>query len=583
MPNERTIPSDQPKTVVTSTILSAGTEVPKTCNVLSVVISKEVNRVPSASIIITDGEPSKQDFEISNKADFEPGKEIEIKIGYRGSEETVFKGIVVKHSIRTRKKNSLLIIECRDKAAKMTAVCKNNYFKDVTDSDVMEQLIDAYGLEKDVEATTVQQQQMVQYNSTDWDFLLCRADANGMLCIANDGKMNIKKPDFSAAPVLTVQYGATVHELDAEIDARLQYKAVKGTMWNYTDQELLADVEAEEPAVPAAGNLDGAALADVLGEDEFVLYHSGKIEEPELQQWVNAKMMKHRLAKIRGQVKIDGTAAVLPGQIIELQGVGERFKGKLFVTAVRQQYENGNWQTSIQFGINPEWFAQTYNVQQPMAGALLPAVEGLQIGIVTKLEGDPDGENRIMVRIPVIHKDDEGAWCRVSSLDAGKERGMFFLPEVNDEVLVGFIQNDPRHGVVLGMLNSSALPAHLTASDDNHEKGYQSRSKMKMIFNDDKKTINIETPGGHKVIIDEDAKKIQLEDMNGNKITMNEDGIKIESIKDIQLKASKDMKIEGGSNVNLKGGSQTKVEGGAGAEFSSGGATNVKGSIVNLN
>lgn len=583
MSNGSTIPSDQPKTVVTSTISSGGTEISNTYHVLSVIVSREVNRIPSATIIIIDGDPAAQTFEISNKAEFEPGKEIEIKLGYQSSEETVFKGIVVKHSIKTRKTNSLLIIECRDKAAKMTAACKSNYFKEITDSDVMEQLIDTYGLEKDVEATSIEHKQLVQYNCSDWDFMLCRADVNGLLCIASNGKLSIKKPNFSGAAVLTVQYGATVHELDAEIDARLQYKTVKGTMWNYTDQELLSDVEAEEPSVPTAGNLDGATLADVLGEDEFVLYHSGKIEEPELQQWVNAKMMKHRLAKIRGQVKIDGTAAVSPGQIIELLGVGERFEGKLFVTAVRQQYENGNWQTNIQFGINPEWFVQTFEVQQPMAGALLPAIEGLQIGIVTKLESDPDGEDRIMVRIPVIHKNDEGAWCRVSSLDAGKERGMFFRPEINDEVIVGFINNDPRHGVVLGMLNSSAMPAHLTASDDNHEKGYQSRSKMKMIFNDEKKSINIETPGGHKVLIDEDQKKIHLEDMNGNKITMNEDGITIESIKDIKIKAAADMKMEGGSNVNLKGGSQTKVEGGSGAEISSGGTTTVKGSTVNLN
>ena len=583
MPNERTIPSEQPKTVVTSTITSGGTQIPETCHVLSVVVSKEVNRIPVATIVIADGDPAAQSFEMSNKAEFEPGKEIEIKLGYRSSEETVFKGIVVKHSIKTRKKNSLLIIECRDKAAKMTAACKSHYFKEMKDSDVMEQLIDTYGLDKDVEGTSIEHQQLVQYNCSDWDFLVCRADAAGMLCIPNDGKLSIKKPNFSGETVLTVQYGATIHELDAEIDARLQYKAVKGTMWNYTDQELLADIEAEEPSIPTAGNLNGTTLANVLGEEEFMLYHSGKIEEPELQQWVNAKMMKHRLAKIRGQVKIDGTAAVAPGQIIELQGVGERFEGKLFVTAVRQQYENGNWQTNIQFGINPEWFAQTFNVQQPMAAALLPAIEGLQIGIVTQLESDPDGEDRILVRIPVIHKDDEGAWCRVSSLDAGDERGMFFRPEINDEVIVGFINNDPRHGIVLGMLNSSAKPAHLSAKDDNHEKGYQSRSKMKLIFNDDKKSINIETPGGHKVVIDEDAKKIELEDMNGNKIILNEDGITIESIKEIKMKAATDLKMEGGANVNLKGGSQTKVEGGAGAEISSGGATNVKGSIVNLN
>jgi Rhs element Vgr protein len=582
MPNGSSIPSDQPKTVVTSTIFSGGTAVSTAYHVLSVVINKEVNRIPTALIVLLDGDVASQTFEISNAPDFEPGKEIEIKLGYQSSEETVFKGLVVKHSIKTRKNNSVLMIECKDKAAKMTAACKSKYFRDTKDSDVMEQLIDGYGLEKDVETTNVEHKQLVQYNTTDWDFMLCRAEVNGLLCIANDGKLKIAKPDFAADTALTIEYGVSIIELDAEIDARLQYKAVKGVTWLYPDQEI-NEVSATEPFLPNAGNLDGATLAAVLNEEAFVLYHSGKIEEPELQQWIDAKMMKHRLAKIRGNVLVEGTSDVNPGQVIELKGIGERFVGKLFVTAVRQEYTNGDWQTSLQFGINPEWFTQTYNVQQPMAGAMLPAIEGLQVGIVTQLESDPDGEDRIMVRIPVIHKEDEGAWCRVSSLDAGKERGMFFRPEINDEVIVGFINNDPRHGVVLGMMNSSKMPAHLTAKDDNHEKGYQSRSKLKMIFNDDKKSICIETPGGHKVVIDEDQKKIHIEDLNGNKMTMNDEGITIESIKDIKMKAAAEIKMEAGSNATLKAGAQAKVEGGAGAEISSGGTTGVKGSMVNIN
>src|SRR3954469_18659740 len=102
MPDGRTIPSDQPKTVVSSTILSGGTAVSTAYHVLSVVVSKEVNRIPSAQIVMVDGDVASQTFEISNTPDFEPGKEIEIKLGYQSSEETVFKGIVVKHSIRTR-------------------------------------------------------------------------------------------------------------------------------------------------------------------------------------------------------------------------------------------------------------------------------------------------------------------------------------------------------------------------------------------------------------------------------------------------------------------------------------------------
>lgn len=582
MPNQRTIPSDAPKTVATFTILSAGTAVPREYHILSIIVNKEVNRISSATIILLDGEASKQSFAISNKADFEPGKEIEIKAGYRSTEESVFKGVVIKHGIKVRKNNSVLVIECRDKAVKMTGACKSKYFKDVKDSDIMEELIDAHGLDKDVTATTVTYKQVVQYNSTDWDFVLCRCDAAGMLCFVNDNKITISKPQFSGNAALTIQYGATVLDLDAEIDARLQFKSVKGSSWSYTDQSLLDSVEAEDPGVPDAGNITADALADVIGDNEFRLFHSGKMEEPELQAWVNTRALKNKLAKIRGRVRTDGTAAVSPGQLIQLNGVGERFEGKLYVTGVRHEVEDGSWQTVFQFGINPEWFAETYKIQQPLAGGLLPAIEGLQVGVVTQLKDDPDGENRILVKIPVIHKDDDGAWCRVCTLDAGNNRGSFFLPEIDDEVIVGFINNDPRHGVVLGMVNSSSKPAPLTAADENHEKGFQTRSEMKMIFNDDKKSILIQTPAGNKVEITEEDKKIHLEDQNGNKLTMNSDGITIESAKDIILKASGDIKGEG-TNIEMKASAAVKVEGGSGADFKSSGTTNLKGSMVNIN
>lgn len=583
MPNERTIPSDAPKSVCTFTILSDGEEVPKEHHMLSLVVSKELNRIPTATIIFMDGDPAKASFEVSNKELFQPGKEIEIKAGYRSDEETIFKGIVIRHGIKVRKAGAVLIVECKDKAVKMTVACKSKYSKEVKDSDVIEELIDSYGVDKDVAATDVSHKELVQYRSTDWDFMLCRLDANGHVCMVSDGKITTAKPDFSPEAALTIQYGATIHELDAEIDARFQYKAVKAGAWHPADQELADSTEAADPGVPDAGNLSADTLADVIGLDDYQMLHSGNLQEQELQQWANAKMLRHRLAKIRGSVRTDGTAAVLPGKLIQLNGVGERFEGKLYVTGVRHQIEKGNWETVFQFGLNPEWFAETYHVQQPMAGALLPAIQGLQVGIATKLEGDPDGEDRIMVRLPVIHKEDEGIWSRICTLDAGENRGTFFRPEIDDEVIVGFINNDPRHAVILGMCNSSSKPAPLPGSDDNHEKGYVSRSEMKMIFNDDKKTIQIETPGGNKVLISEDEKKIHMEDQNGNKITMDKDGIKIESIKELTLKAATDLKAEAGSNANLKGGSQLKVEGGAGAEFSSGGSTKLKGSVVQIN
>src|SRR5687768_7525435 len=116
--NERTIPSEAARSVSTFTILSEGVAVTRTFQVLSIVVHKEVNRIPQATIVFLDGAPADETFPISNAPDFEPGKKIEIRLGFRAQEETVFKGIVIKHGIKIRETGSVLTIECRDEAVK---------------------------------------------------------------------------------------------------------------------------------------------------------------------------------------------------------------------------------------------------------------------------------------------------------------------------------------------------------------------------------------------------------------------------------------------------------------------------------
>jgi len=88
----------------------------------------------------------------------------------------------------------------------------------------MEELIDAHSLTKDVEATIPSLKEIVQYQSTDWDFLLCRAEANGQVVLIDDKKVTVARPVLSGSAVLQIEYGATVLELDAEIDVRWQSK-----------------------------------------------------------------------------------------------------------------------------------------------------------------------------------------------------------------------------------------------------------------------------------------------------------------------------------------------------------------------
>ncbi|WP_438426385.1 type VI secretion system tip protein VgrG [Aquimarina macrocephali] len=575
------IPSTKPKSVSTFTILLDGNKMSEQFKVMSIVIQEEINSISKATILLQDGSAAEQGFKSSDGEELVPGKQIEIQAGYQNDEETVFKGITIKHSIKVRKSVSVLVIECRHEAIKMTTKLKNNYFHELNDSDIADQLCRDNGLSIDSDSSEITHKEIVQFNCTDWDFMVCRAEENGFWVTTEEGtKIIFKAPNFNQEPILTLAYGGTIKELDAEIDARYQYEALKSISWNPADQEAI-NSEAQDPSVPAAGNISATDLAGVVDNDELEIRHMA-LSGAELQNWANSRLKKQRLSKIRGKLKIDGIHTPKLGQICELQDVGERFEGKVMISGVRHHIEKGNWETFIQFGESPKRFAEKFKLEQPLASSLLPAAEGLQIGVVTNLE-DPDGEERIQVRLPMVHDSDDGAWMRLCALDAGENRGWVFRPEIGDEVIAGFLNSDPRYGVILGKVHSSKHTAPYEAANDNHEKGYLSREELKLLFDDDKKVITIETPGGHKAILNDDDTSITLEDSNGNKIVMNSDGIEIKSIKDIKLKASADIKMDGGANVEIGGGANAKLEGGAGAELSSGGSTAVKGSTVMIN
>lgn len=581
MNNTGTIQTSKSADLVTFKILIEGEELSKQYEVKNITVSKEVNKIPTAQIVLIDGDASERDFKLSNEELLIPGKEIEITAGYHSDEETIFKGIVIKHNLRIRASSAQLIVECKDEAVKMTVGRKSKYFYESTDSDIFEEIIGKYSLSKDVETTNYNHAELVQYNASDWDFVVSRAQANGKLCFVDDGTITIAKPNVSQAEIETVTFGGSLLDFDAEIDARHQVKKVAAYSWNHADQEVI-EIEGKDPNVSLNGNLSVSDLNKTIGLESMELRHGGVVTDTELQDWADAKWLFQQLAKVRGRVKFQGIPSVKPNTILKLEGVGDRFNGNVYVTGVQHVISEGNWVANAQFGLSTEWFSETFEISAKPASGLLPAIQGLQVGIVSQLEEDPDGEDRILVQIPIVNNEEEGIWCRVASPDAGENRGIFFRPEIGDEVIVGFINEDPNDAIVLGMLHSSAKPSPITATDDNHEKGIVTRSEMKVLFDDDKKIITIETPAGKIISLDEDEGAITIEDDNSNVITINSDGISMESAGDISLKASGDVNIEG-TNVSIAANAEFKAEGSAGAEVSTSAIAVLKGSLVQIN
>jgi Rhs element Vgr protein len=556
---------------------------------LSLSVSKETNRIPVAKLVFRDGEAAEKSFEISNDDAFVPGKKITIQIGRDGSNTQVFNGIIITHAVKVKANgNSELHIECRDNAVSMTIGRHSKYYEQIKDSDLFEQLIKNYGLTADTKSTTLVHKEIVQHHITDWDFLLLRAESNGMLVNVSDGSIKIGPPDTSTSPVLQVTFGSSILEFEAEMDARNQWKSVKAASWDYTGQQLFT-ADSSSTTLSEPGNISGNQLAGATKTD-YEMHHSGHVLQQELQTWADGAFMRSRLAKIRGVAKVEGFADIHPGDMVKIDGVGDRFNGNAYVTAVRQDVGQGLWETQIQFGLHPEYHVQLHKdiPDVPNAG-LVGSINGLQIGKVVKLESDPDGENRIMVRIPVIDKDAQGIWTRVATLDAGQNRGSFFLPEINDEVIVGFINNDPRYAVTLGMLNSSKNPAPIIAQDANDKKGFTTRSKMHLNFDDNTKTITIDTPAGNSITIDEAGMQIEIKDQNSNKVTMNTSGITLDSPKNVEIKAGVNLTISAAATLSIsaaslsvKADADVSVQG-AIAKLSSQGITEITGSIVKIN
>ena len=151
--------------------------------VVSVVVSKEINRIPTAKIVFRDGEASTRTFEVSNSNDVIPGKKIVIQFGRDGANKQVFKGIITKNAIKIKENgNTELHVECKDEAIKMAIGRKSRYYENLKDNQLFDELIGRYaGLTADAETTGLTHKELVQHHITDWDFLLLRAEANSML------------------------------------------------------------------------------------------------------------------------------------------------------------------------------------------------------------------------------------------------------------------------------------------------------------------------------------------------------------------------------------------------------------------
>ena len=600
-------PSKNSTDVLRVSIEANGSDVTETIKISHIRVRKSVNRIPTATISILDGDMPDQKFPLSDEDDFAPGKTIKIKVGYGdATQDQIFSGIILKHGISISSSNeSLLVLECKDAAVKMTVGRKNaNFVKQtssaaaIKDKEIMSTVIGAYSdLTPKLGETKAAMSGIVQYNSTDWDFLISRAEANAMLVMVSDSTVTVDVPDLMTSPVLTVSYGQDMQEFKANIDPSYQFSKVSSNAWD------LSSLAIQNQEVSALSDSSSQAkingdLSKVIGLKEYRLQSQTPLVQQSLTDWATAQQTRSQLSLLRGYVRFQGSASAELGKMIELKGVGTRFSGNAFISTVEHEIKVGNWSTEIEFGCSPNWFTERKDVVAPSASGLLPGAEGLQIGIVKQLDKDPDEQYRIKVSVPVLKASEEGVWARLAHFYASSGFGAFIIPEIGDEVVLGYFNNDPSCPVILGSLYSQKNTAPIDLTAENYTKALITKTKLTLEFDDEKKIITLKTPGGHSVVMDDEKENIIITDSNKNTMKMNSDGISMTSPGDIALKADGKITLKATGNIESTATGDVTVEGmnvsntaktaftakgSASAELSASGTTTVKGAMVMIN
>ena len=582
-------------------IKAAGSVIDSSYQVASIDTWNAVNRVPRARIVLFDGSASDSTFAVSSTATFLPGTAIEISGGYEGQLTPIFSGIVIRHGIEIpRNAASTLLVDIADAAIAMTVARKTAVSQKQKDSDLISALISNYGtLSSDVAATTTEHEAIVQFDATDWDTLLTRAEMNGQLVVTDGGKITVKAPDTSKAAALRVTYGESILDLRAEMDAvgQLPASAIKSYAWDSATQALF-ESGAASADVTEVGNVSSDALARVLGVSSFARVTGGLVAQEDLTTWSSAELLRSKLAKVCGQVRFQGSSLARTGEMLELAGLGDRFNGNVFIGAVHHEIRANGWYTIVDFGLPAGWHAQQRPSAFAAASGHLPPIRGLQSGVVKQVNEDPAGAFRVLVSLPLVQDDSTGVWARLATFYASNGIGASFYPEVGDEVIVGFMNEDPRFPIVLGSVYSAKLPPAYPPDEENKLKGLKTRSKMEMTFDETDKIITIKTPGGHVVTLDDKAGSISIKDSNQNSMVLGKEGITVDSASNIDIKAKGNITIAPQGNLSMKATANATCEGlqielkaqtalsaqgNASAELKSSGIVTVQGSLVKIN
>jgi uncharacterized protein involved in type VI secretion and phage assembly len=565
-----------------------------------------------------------QDRIVLEKGKFTIGAKVKLSIQTSDgtAPEVLLSGEVTAVEAELDRTGSVTEIRGLDHAHRLFRGRRVTAFADMTVADIVRKVAQRAGLQlgqiddaPGIAGTS--NTELTQENVSDWEFLSRLADLAGAEIAVIDGKLDFlvpQPPSVAPAPTtsahqspLVLEAGRNLVSLRACVTSAEQVPQVEVRGWDFLHKQAVsATAPAEAPATELP-DVTPAKLAKAFASPNFVAtdvpYRSQRAAQTAATAL--AAHLAGAFAEVEGVAK--GNPKLRAGAAVALANVGKPFEGRYTLSSTRHLFsQEAGYTTSFVAAGRQE--RSLYGLaSQGGGGGRRDLVAGLVPAVVSDVK-DPEKLGRVRLTFPWLAADYTSGWARTVQLGGGPQRGTLILPEVGDEVLVGFEQGDFDAPYVLGGLHNGTdkpptTPVDVVDGSSGAVNGryFVSRTGHRLDFTESASAANevklATGDGKHVFTLDQKATKVTLHsdgsitieakngvtvDAGSGPLDLKGQKVSITSQSDVIVNANAKLTLTGNSEATLKG-AQAKVEGTAAAELTASGSVTVRGGIVRIN
>jgi uncharacterized protein involved in type VI secretion and phage assembly len=495
-------------------------------------------------------------------------------------------------------------------------------FTQKSDTQIVGTIAQECGLSANADATGITYEYVLQNNQTNMEFLAERAQRIGFRVYVEEGKPCFKKGDYTSGNPVPLDIEESLRSFRPRLTVASQASKVRVRGWDTKKKEVIKSEVGPNANWNMGGvtSTGGAIAKGTFGNNELFAI----VSDQPVSTVDEAKALAEGLASdissdfVEAEGVAYGNPLIRAGIKVDISNVGTRFSGKYFVTSAAHVYNAHGYETHFTVsGRQPLSFNQLLNSRSSHRPGS-SRIDGIVVGLVTNLNDD-DNLGRVKVKFPwlVDAKDVEieSTWAKVAAPMAGQDKkGFYYLPEINDEVVLAFEHGDPNRPYIIGVLwnNTDKPPApnnEVVKDGKVIKRIIQSRLGHKIVFDDSNDAPSIlimDKTGNNSIFIDSSKNNMDVKvkgnlsvEVGGNisikatgkiDIEANQDITQktkakytVEAMRSASITANMDLKLEGKLTAKMEGGSTADVKGGAGVNIDGGVAVSVTGAIIKLN